>query len=100
MTALDRRLQRVEEALAPTEAVVRWLEEAKRYENYAVYSERLRDRPAENPFTRLPGVIAMCQRIKENDRATTERLERAVRSVLVRVFLVERMNRWLSMDAQ
>ena len=28
MMALDRRLQKVEEALSPTEAAVRWLEEA------------------------------------------------------------------------
>jgi hypothetical protein len=102
MTALDRRLQRVEEALSPTEAVVRWLEEAKRHESYAIYSEWLRDRPAENPFTALPAMVAKWagHGDRVNDRATTERVARAVRSVLVRVFLVERMNQWLSMGAQ
>jgi hypothetical protein len=102
VTALDRQLQKIESALSPTEAVVRWLEEAKRHESYAIYSEWLRDRPAENPFTTLPAVVARCavDGDRGNDRATTERVERAVRSVLVRVFLVERMNQWLSMGAQ
>jgi hypothetical protein len=102
VTALERRLAKVEDALSPTEAVVRWLEEAKRHESYAIYSERLKDRPAENPFSMLPAIVAKWAGYGErgNDRAITERVERAVRSLLVRVFLVERMNQWLSVGAQ
>jgi hypothetical protein len=102
VTALERRLAKVEEALSPTEAVVRWLEEAKSQESYAAYSDWLRDQPRENPFATLPALVARWAGpgSRENDRATSERVERAVRSVLVRVFLVERMNQWLSMGAQ
>jgi hypothetical protein len=101
VTALDRRLAKVEEALSPMEAVLRWLEEANRHESYAGYSEWLRDHPSQNPFTALPAIVARwAGHTDRDDRATTERVERAARSVLVRVFLVERVNATLSGGAQ
>ncbi len=102
MTALDRRLEKIEQALDPTEAVVRWLEEAKSCGNYAAYSESLLGRPLLNPYTAIPSVVAMWAGHvpgSKPDRTVNQRVEGAVRSALVRVSLVERQNHLLTLGA-
>jgi hypothetical protein len=103
MTVLERRLAKVEEALSPTEAVVRWLEEAKSDGTFAAYSDRLVEHPAENPFTTIPRLAAAWARQEvgqREDPAAREWIERAVRSALVRFELVEWLNRTLVNGAQ
>jgi hypothetical protein len=103
VTTLDRQLQQITSALSPTEAVVRWLEEAKSHGAFGVYWDWLEEHPSANPFTAIPRQVAAWARQdvgKSTDRATTERVGRAVRSALVRFELVEWMNRTLINGAQ
>src|SRR4051812_33005212 len=100
MTALDHRLQKIEEALPPVEAVVRWLDDAKqRHPTFAGYCNWLHENPQQLPFLILPRrVAAWAGHVpgRRQDTATETRIDRAVRSALVRAFLVERCNWMLS----
>jgi hypothetical protein len=97
MTALDRRLQQLEGALAPTEAVVRWLEAAKGHGSFGAYAQYLLAHGEQSPAATIPPVVAAWaghEAGKRNDRVASERTARAVRAALLRVFLVERVN-WM-----
>jgi hypothetical protein len=58
VTALDRRLQKVEDGLSPTEAVVRWLEEAKSVGSYAGSVAAIKEHRLPDPYTSLPRIVA------------------------------------------
>jgi hypothetical protein len=97
VTTSKRRMEMLEGALSPTEAVVRWLEAAKGYGSFGAYAQYLMAHGEQSPAATIPPVVAAWaghEAGKRNDRAATERTDRAVRAALVRVFLVERMN-WM-----
>lgn len=98
--AIERRLQRLEESLGPAEAAAMWLGQAKaQHAGLAAYLDWLQDNPAEHPVDALSGQVAAWARTAargEHDRLVTERVERAVRSALTRVFLVQELNNVLN----
>jgi hypothetical protein len=96
VTALDRRLDKRESARSPTDAVVRWLEFAKAHGGFGPDCDYLVQHQEESPlFTLPPLVAAWAGHIPQGRyaRAPTDEVERAVRTTLVRVLLVERMNK-------
>jgi len=95
-STLDKRLEKLETALSPTEAAVRWLESAKGYGGFAPYCDYLVNHQEESPLFTLPPLVAAWAGHSPDGRsepATVARIERAVRTTVVRVLLVERMNK-------
>jgi hypothetical protein len=96
VTALDRRLEKLEAALSPAEAVVRWLESAKSHGGFGPYCDYLVAHQEESPLLTLPPLVAAWAGHSsegKDEPAVAAKVERAVRSTLVRVLLVERMNK-------
>jgi hypothetical protein len=95
-SSYDRRLASVETALSPTQLVLRWLEEAHRYDDMTAYMRSLVDRPlGDFPMDRLSREAQESARIRSRGRSRVE-VERAARrslfETLVRGQLVLEIN--------
>jgi len=83
MTSYDRRLANVETGLSPTQLVLRWLEEAHRYDDMTAYMRSLVDRPiGDFPMDRLSREAQESARIRSRGRSRVD-VERAVRRSLI-----------------
>jgi len=83
MTSYDRRLANVETALSPTQLVLRWVEEAHRYDDMTVYLRSLVDRPiGDFPMDRLAREAQESARIRCRGRSRAD-AEKAVRRSLI-----------------
>jgi hypothetical protein len=96
MTTSKRRLDKLEGALSPTEAVLRWLAEAHEHPTLPEYVQSLLGQPnAAYPLYRLPEEmeISVRQGLKGQPREQIERAVRvAVRDAAFLVYLVTQTN--------
>jgi hypothetical protein len=96
MTTSRRRLDKLEDGLSPTEAVLRWLGEAHEHATLPAYVQSLLAQPnAVYPLSRLPEEMetSVRQGLKGQPREHIERTVRiAVRDVAFLVYLVTQTN--------
>jgi hypothetical protein len=88
--SLDRRLEKLEENLTPTEAVIRWTREVREFGSFPAYFTWLSHQPAELwPFEQLPTQAARGARVRakgapaEQVAASVRQAERDVVLLLV-----------------
>jgi choline dehydrogenase-like flavoprotein len=82
-SSYDRRLANVETGLSPTQLVVRWLEEAHRFDDMTAYMRSLVDRPiGDFPMDRLSREAQESARIRYRGRSRAE-VEKGVRRSLI-----------------
>ena len=94
-----KRLDRLEQCLAPKEAVILWLQEANRYSNVMEYLKYLRDQPeALRPITRVTNQVesAIRETMKGQPQKTIDAaVHRAVRDVCFLIKLHNQVNGYL-----
>jgi hypothetical protein len=96
MTTLERRIEQLEAGLTPAETAARWLAHIKAtYHSITAYAAGVESGAVPPPHATLPRQITAWVRKtypRESDASLAARTERAVRSVLMRVYLVDRVN--------
>jgi hypothetical protein len=94
-TATARRLDQVTQALGPTEAIKQWLATAYAFGSLGAYIAWASAEQDRNPLISLP--IQMIRAVKEAGKGQsaaniTETVDRAVKEVLLRCYLVQQVN--------
>jgi hypothetical protein len=102
MTTSKRRLDKVEDSLSPTEAVLRWMGAAHQYRTISAYMDALKDAPdTRYPMMWLPERAAQTVRSArkgERPEVITRAERRAVREVAFLFYLQLQVNTWLWAD--
>jgi hypothetical protein len=95
-TATARRVRKLEEALGPTQLLVRWLTQAQHeYPSFAAYTSHSNATAGANPMLWLPEPVARWVRTRtrgQHERVVDQAIDRVVTATLGCVALVREMN--------
>lgn len=90
MTTTERRLAAVEASMTPTQLVLRWLDEAQRYDDFTTYTRSLLDAgPDAFPMDRLAREAKECARTQSRSKPREDAEQAVRRAIIETIFRVQ-----------